>query len=74
MTATSQQQESTDTIKEILVEKKIQKLTDIQKKALPAINTNDNLVIVAPSGAGKTLIAELERSKKSQLLMPKRFF
>ncbi|NHJ87554.1 MAG: DEAD/DEAH box helicase [Asgard group archaeon] len=45
--------------KEILKLKKIQNLTDIQKKAFPFLDTTNNLVIVAPSGAGKTLIAEM---------------
>ncbi|NHJ47120.1 MAG: DEAD/DEAH box helicase [Asgard group archaeon] len=43
----------------ILQKKQIHKLTDIQKKAFPFIAGDENLVIVAPSGAGKTLIAEL---------------
>ncbi|NHJ85045.1 MAG: DEAD/DEAH box helicase [Asgard group archaeon] len=46
-------------LKEILLNKKINSLTDIQKKAQPFLFTKDNLVIVAPSGAGKTLIAEI---------------
>ncbi|MFW9921669.1 MAG: DEAD/DEAH box helicase [Candidatus Thorarchaeota archaeon] len=36
----------------------IKQLTDIQKKAFPYISSNENLVIVSPSGTGKTLIAE----------------
>ena len=46
-------------LKEIMKRKNISKLTDIQKKAIPFLFSKDNLVIVAPSGAGKTLIAEI---------------
>ncbi len=46
-------------LKEILTWKSITKLTDIQKKAYPYLFSDDNLIIVAPSGAGKTLIAEM---------------
>jgi len=43
----------------ILKIKHITKLTDIQQKAFRVIEQQENLVIVAPSGAGKSLIAEL---------------
>lgn len=46
-------------LKHIQAEKGFKKLTEIQKKAYPHIFSNTNLVVVAPSGAGKTLIAEL---------------
>ena len=46
-------------LKHIQAEKGFKKLTEIQKKAYPRIFSNRNLVVVAPSGAGKTLIAEL---------------
>ena len=46
-------------IKEILEKEGIKKLTDIQKKSLPHIFTEKNLVIISPSGTGKTLIAEI---------------
>ncbi len=46
-------------LKHIQAEKGFKKLTEIQKKAYPRIFSNSNLVVVAPSGAGKTLIAEL---------------
>jgi len=46
-------------LKHIQAEKGFKKLTEIQKKAYPEIFSNRNLVVVAPSGAGKTLIAEL---------------
>ncbi|MBK5112913.1 MAG: DEAD/DEAH box helicase [Candidatus Heimdallarchaeota archaeon] len=46
-------------LKHIQAEKGFKKLTQIQKKAYPQIFSNRNLVVVAPSGAGKTLIAEL---------------
>ncbi|MBN1330649.1 MAG: DEAD/DEAH box helicase [Candidatus Heimdallarchaeota archaeon] len=59
MVISTQQNHGNILFKDILRLKKIQRLTDIQKKALPFINSMDNLVIVAPSGAGKTLIAEM---------------
>ena len=46
-------------LKHIQAEKGFKKLTEIQKKAYPEIFSDRNLVVVAPSGAGKTLIAEL---------------
>lgn len=46
-------------LKHIQAEKGFKKLTEIQKKAYPQIFSDRNLVVVAPSGAGKTLIAEL---------------
>ncbi len=46
-------------IKAILKLKQITTLTDIQKKAFKEIESEANLVIIAPSGAGKSLIAEL---------------
>ena len=46
-------------IKEILEKEGIKKLTDIQKKSLNHIFTEKNLVILSPSGTGKTLIAEI---------------
>jgi len=55
----TQQNQFKSLFKDILRLKKIQRLTDIQKKALPYLDSLDNLVIVAPSGAGKTLIAEM---------------
>ncbi|NHJ39531.1 MAG: DEAD/DEAH box helicase, partial [Asgard group archaeon] len=45
--------------RKIFLKKRITNLTEIQKKAIPYISSNRNLVVVAPSGAGKTLIAEL---------------
>ncbi|NHK31965.1 MAG: DEAD/DEAH box helicase [Asgard group archaeon] len=56
----SQQKEIFNEItQKIFLKKKISRLTEIQKKAIPYISSNENLVVVAPSGAGKTLIAEL---------------
>ncbi|MHA1556900.1 MAG: DEAD/DEAH box helicase [Candidatus Heimdallarchaeota archaeon] len=46
-------------LQEILLEGGIRKFTDIQRKAYPHIFGEENLVIVSPSGSGKTLIAEL---------------
>ncbi len=46
-------------LKYIQIEKGFKKLTEIQKKAYPEIFSDRNLIVVAPSGAGKTLIAEL---------------
>jgi len=48
---------------DILHKKGIRKLTDIQRKAYPYIFSNKNLVVVSPSGSGKTLIAELIAAK-----------
>lgn len=45
--------------RKIFLKKRITNLTEIQKKAIPYITSNKNLVVVAPSGAGKTLIVEL---------------
>jgi superfamily II DNA/RNA helicase len=42
-----------------LNQKKITNLTDIQEKAIPFLFSKRNLVIVAPGGTGKTLLAEL---------------
>ncbi|NHJ04226.1 MAG: DEAD/DEAH box helicase [Candidatus Heimdallarchaeota archaeon] len=44
---------------EILKKEGIKKLTDIQRKAIKQIFTDKNLVIISPSGTGKTLIAEI---------------
>lgn len=49
----------TKVFSDILHKKGIRKLTDIQRKAYPYIFSNNNLVVVSPSGSGKTLIAEL---------------
>ncbi|MHA1306853.1 MAG: DEAD/DEAH box helicase [Candidatus Heimdallarchaeota archaeon] len=49
----------TKVFSDILHKKGIRKLTDIQRKAYPYIFSDNNLVIVSPSGSGKTLIAEL---------------
>ncbi len=46
-------------LQEILIQGGIRKFTDIQRKAYPHIFGEENLVIVSPSGSGKTLIAEL---------------
>lgn len=43
----------------ILKKEGIKKLTDIQRKAIKQIFTDKNLVIISPSGTGKTLIAEI---------------
>ncbi|MEA2070233.1 MAG: DEAD/DEAH box helicase [Asgard group archaeon] len=43
----------------ILGLQQIKILTDIQQKTLPYISKEENLVIISPSGTGKTLIAEL---------------
>ena len=49
----------TKVFSDILHKKGIRELTDIQRKAYPYIFSNKNLVVVSPSGSGKTLIAEL---------------
>ena len=46
-------------LQEILLQGGIRKFTEIQRKAYPHIFGEENLVIVSPSGSGKTLIAEL---------------
>lgn len=48
-----------DELQEILLLGGIRRFTDIQRKAYPYIFGEENLVIVSPSGSGKTLIAEL---------------
>ncbi len=48
-----------DELQKVLLQGGIKKFTDIQRKAYPYIFGEENLVIVSPSGSGKTLIAEL---------------
>ncbi|MBD3191673.1 MAG: DEAD/DEAH box helicase [Candidatus Heimdallarchaeota archaeon] len=52
-------QQIPDEFLDIFHQEGIKRLTDIQRKSYPYIFSKKNLVIVAPSGSGKTLIAEL---------------